>query len=210
MTPAASGGHSQQPMTGPDAEAAARALLAVLGHPDVATSVDERLFEALLVYGLQAIPGLGAALFACDAEVEFTLGRRGSQADIVGLRHGVVVMECEIKLHSNVHWPGGRVCQLDNYADRAPAEAALCIVTDQDRMPHLRAELADDEYPVHSRDRWKILHHHAVRDAVERTVGPLARGDGSAERLARALARLVEAEAPSSNDDQAEAAGGDG
>ncbi|MEV6514989.1 hypothetical protein AB0M37_04280 [Micromonospora chalcea] len=174
----------------PDAQAAARALLAVLDHSEVTTKVDERLFEALLAYGLQSIPGLGSALFSCGSDVAFDLGQRGGQADIVGYQNHELVVECEVKLHSNIHWPQGR-CQLDNYADFAPANAQLFLLTAQNRLAKIEKELRE----VRSGQRWTVLHDRTLREAVAQAAGPLPVGDGSAERLIYALARLVDTEA---------------
>jgi hypothetical protein len=178
----------------PDAQAAARALLAILDHADVATAVDERLFEALLVYALQSIPGLANNLFSCGAGVRFTLGKRGTQADVVGFREGIVVVECEIKLHSHVNWTKNGECQLDNYADRAPDNAQFFLITAEHRLTDLTRELESSE--VRSWPRWTMLSQRTLREAVAHTVGPLPAGDGSAERLACALARLVDTETP--------------
>lgn len=178
----------------PDAQAAARALLAILDHPDVATAVDERLFEALLVYALQSIPGLANNLFSCGDGVKFTLGKRGTQADVVGSCGGTVVVECEIKLHSHVNWTKNGECQLDNYADRAPDDAQFFLITAEHRLTDLTRELESSE--VRGWPRWAMVNQRTVRDAVAHTVGPLPAGDGSAERLVRALARLVDTETP--------------
>lgn len=170
-----------------DAQAAARALLAILDHPDVATHADERLFEALLLYGLRCIPGLGDALFRCGPEVDFTLGRRRTQADIIGARGGQIVVECEVKIRSNLNTQQDDDTQLDKYAAHAPDDARLFLLTTETH----HAILARDLKTVQTLDRWALMWLPDVRGAVAGAAGPLLPGDGSAERLACALARLL-------------------
>lgn len=146
-----------------------------------------------MVYGLQTIPSFGENLFRCLPDVQFRLGRRLHHADIIGRRNGdTVVIECEIKLHSNINWASG-VCQLDNYADSAPG-ADLIIVTAPGREARIRAKLERNE--VRTRASWRFLDHQDVYDAVARTVGPAPQEDGAVERLACALARLIDTDDP--------------
>jgi hypothetical protein len=60
-----------------DGHAATAAMLAVLSHQDVARRVDERLFEALLAYTLNSVPGLPGDLFGITAS-NFGFGKRPS------------------------------------------------------------------------------------------------------------------------------------
>ncbi|GAB2960995.1 hypothetical protein GCM10027280_57300 [Micromonospora polyrhachis] len=160
--------------------------LAVLSHPQVASKADERLLEALLLAGLRCIPGLADALFRCGPDVAFDLGQRGRQADIVGTRAGQIVIECEVKIRSRLNSQQDDDTQLDKYASHAPAEAQLFLLTTQAHHAKLSAYLAH----VRSLDRWSLLWLPDVYTAIEKSAGRIAPGDGSAERLACALARL--------------------
>ncbi|SCG71693.1 hypothetical protein GA0070613_4958 [Micromonospora inositola] len=155
----------------------------MLDHPDVATDADERLFEALLLYGLRCIPKLGDHLFSCGSDVDFRFGARG-QADIVGWRGETVLVECEVKIRAQFNGQKDGVNQLDRYAANVPSDASLFLLTPETYYPTLAL------YEVHTWERWTPIWLTSLRTAVLATAGQSPAGDGSAERLARALARL--------------------
>jgi hypothetical protein len=181
------------PLAPPDlaAQMAARALLAVLDHPDVATYTDERFFEGLLKHGLQYIPGLGDALFQCGSGVDFSHGWTQTQADIVGARDAQTVIECEVKYRSKVNWQERNdLSQLDAYADNAPSGARLFLLSTEVHHEWLRAHGYFDE--VQSLDRWTRLWLPDVRAAVARAADHLllSPSNGLVERLMLDVSRL--------------------
>ena len=171
-----------------DGHASTAAMLAVLSHDYVATEVDERLFEALLAYTLNAIPELARDLFG-GTDSRFVLGKRGSQPDVVGYRGEELTVGIEVKIHSNLHFPRER-CQLDNYADAAPA-ARLYIIVSDGNATKLASKMETENYLTESRHRWKVLTLSRLREALVRTTGVEAVSDDPAARLILALARLV-------------------
>jgi hypothetical protein len=173
------------------AQMAARALLAVLDHPDVATCTDERFFEGLLKHGLQYIPGLGNALFQCGPGLAFSRGCTKTQADIIGARGKQLIVECEVKYRALVNWQkGDDVSQLDAYAANAPADARLFLLSTEAHHEWLGAHGYIDE--VQSLDLWTLLWLPDVREAVAQAAGHLLilPSDGLIERLILDVARL--------------------
>ena len=171
-----------------DGHASTAAMLAVLSHDYVATEVDERLFEALLAYTLNAVPELARDLFG-GTDSSFVLGKRGSQPDVVGYRGEELTVGIEVKIHSNLHFPRER-CQLDNYADAAPA-AHLYIIVSDENATKLASKMETENYLTESRHRWKVLTLSRLRETLVRTTGVAAVSDDPAARLILALARLV-------------------
>lgn len=176
-----------------DSEAAALALIAVLEHPDFRTKMDERMFEALLLYALRRVSGFGNALFGCGAGVEYGFGRRRREADVVGWRDGHIVVECEVKIRSLHNWQKkAQVWQLDAYAYAAPASAQLFLLTRANRVDELKAEFEQHHREVRSRKRWAFLDEQNVVETVSLASGLQPGSDGPVQRLVRAVARLVD------------------
>jgi len=163
-------------------------MLAVLSHQYVATDVDERLFEALLAYTLNSVPGLPGDLFGVTAD-NFVLGERGKQPDVVGYCGEDFAVGIEVKIHSNFNFPGGR-SQLDNYADGAPA-ARLFIVVPEGRVDSLVSKMESEKYETESRHRWEVLTLSRLRETLARSTGLEPVSEDPAARLILALARLV-------------------
>jgi hypothetical protein len=163
-------------------------MLAVLSHRHVATGVDERLFEALLAHTLNSVPGLPSDLFGVTAG-NFVLGKRGRQPDVVGYQGEDLTVGVEVKIHSNLHFPGRR-CQLDNYADGAP-DARLFIIVSDERAARLVSKMESENYLTESRHRWEVLTLSRLRETLVRSTGHELANEDPATRLILALARLA-------------------
>jgi hypothetical protein len=171
-----------------DGHAATAAMLAVLSHQDVARRVDERLFEALLAYTLNSVPGLPGDLFGITAS-NFGFGKRPKQPDVVGYHGEDPAVGIEVKIHSNLSFPGGR-CQLDNYADGVPA-ARLFIIAPDERVTSLVSGMGSEEHWTESRHRWEMLTLSRLHETLVGLTGLRPVSEDPAARLILALARLI-------------------
>jgi hypothetical protein len=181
------------PDTSMKAEFAIRALRAVFGHPDFELKrVDERPIETFLVALLNHVPEVAADLFGCGLDVLFGLGAPGSQADVVGWSRGEVVVECEVKIDSEVNWSEKKQAwQLDTAVANAPSATFFLLTWDRRELVEELERWRTRGYPVRSLDRWTVLRCGSVLETLDRVVGPaLAATDSSVEYLACLATRL--------------------
>lgn len=179
--------------TSMEAESAIRALRAVFGHPDFEFKrVDERPIEAFLVALLNQVPAVAADLFGCGLDVVFGLGTPGHHADIVGWACGNIVVECEVKIDSEVNWSDTKQAwQLDTAVANAPSAAFFLLTWDRRELVKELERWRARGYPVRSLERWTVLRCGGLLRTLDRVVGPaLAATDGGVEYLACLATRL--------------------
>ncbi|GAB2734673.1 hypothetical protein [Nocardioides pakistanensis] len=189
----------QAPLKG-DALLAARALYAVLNHPDAMKPgvLDERLLEALLLRGLRQIPSLGQCVFAATAGTEFSYGLQG-YSDLVGHAATASVDDdpshlIEVKVWSNYNRSKAddEPMQLDVYARNAPrAKKIVAMPEDRrgGRVRRARKEMA--EYPIHTADDWDVVAWEQVRDHVGALLTPAQKKPAPDTDMVIALGRML-------------------
>lgn len=173
----------------PDAVMAARALEAVLSHPRVSKSADERCFEALLRRALNAVPGLGA-VFGLPDGLRYEFGKRTTRPDIAAIGAGGEYQGgIEVKIRSNVN-DNDSGNQFDTYAAGAPAGCRLTVlVANAAAEAKFRSKLAASG--ATSASRWNTITLAELHGAVTEAAAGWPGIDGSAAQLLLSLMRLI-------------------
>lgn len=186
-----------------DALAAARALYAVLSHPDAMKrgALDERFLEALLLRCLRLIPSLGESLFSAKRGTEYAYGVRG-YADIVGHKAGASDEDdpshlIEVKVWSKYNRSKakdvGYPMQLDTYAKSAP-KAYKFVAMPEARRGDKAASKAREEmesYPILTAEDWGVVTWEDVRDHLGTLLTPAQKKPADDTNLVIALGRMV-------------------
>ncbi|PPF65430.1 hypothetical protein C5E11_00645 [Clavibacter michiganensis] len=175
-------------------------MFSVLNSPTAIRSVDERLFEGLLVECLNELPALEEALELPPSRRStslYSLGGRGFP-DIVRRPGDEYEVGIEVKLRSNHNLQGGYTenprWQLDAYADRRQSGTKLFIVAPSSKRASLEREFegyGKGRNPLlESIKEWRFIHTETVRDSLESLLGDRCSDEVDGAKLVTRLARL--------------------
>jgi hypothetical protein len=174
------------------------ALLRLLQEETRTASLDERLFEGLMIAALNSLPafeeklGLPARLPGAT----YSHGGRGFPDLIRRSEEGNYEVGIEVKLrsaHNLQHPAGGDRWQLDVYADNAQDDSQLFVVATPRKVELLNREF--DGYgqknPIfETRSRWNFISTTEVRESMSEVLGSEADLESDSAKLVAALARL--------------------